>query len=372
MPRNRHARKKTTTPVSAPIPGQTIESQNHANFRVNPFTGQDVRTHLIQLLVDSASLAAEPEFLDMEFDREKTFDVTNRHLKKSRKRLEAAQLKGTEAFEEASDDVHIEIANELITPSFRIELKKRLQVLRERMQMEKDMMKLQMVVALDAALELNTFPISMTGLINQIYNRTMQQSLQDYREEKELLDEMKIDFNLFQAAPQEIFDILETPGKLKPFETKLVKNPSLMQRLEKQVNKMMDDFETELEQGRVELDLFTPDELVLPFQRLQDTLGEAALASEASKEAAREQIFVTVTETLAETFTPERWQKFYRDVQNTARKWILTRRTWGAALQAELGLLDKDEYQQNRFVMFAFFGQIRRMGGPKNSKRSKK
>ncbi len=62
-----------------------------------------------------------------------------------------------------------------------------------------------MVLALEAALELNAFPTSMTGLINRIYNRTMQQSLQDYQEEKELLEALKLDFDLSDASRQEVY-----------------------------------------------------------------------------------------------------------------------------------------------------------------------
>ncbi len=372
MPRNRHASKKNSAPAPAYIPEQNNQSQNHANVRINPFAGQDAQTRLIQLLVDSASLAAEPEFLDLEFDQEKTFDVTNRHLKKNSKRLEAASLKGTEAFRQAADDVHIEIATELITADFRIELKKRLQALGERLNLEKNTMKLQMVMALETSLELNTIPISVTGLINQIYNRSMQQALQDYREEKELLEAMKTEFDLSKASPQEVFALLKTPDKLKPIETELVKNPRLMQLLEKQASRLLIDFETELENGRVELELFTREELVLPFQRLQDNLGDAAQFFNVTNNDSQKQVFTVMTDTIAEILTPERWRKFYRDVQEIARQWIQSRHVWGVALHAELGMLNKEDYQQNQFVIFAFFGQLRRLGAPKKSKRSKK
>lgn len=374
MPRNRHAKKKTSVSISVLPTGQKSVSPklSRSVARIDPTSEQDLKSRLIQLFVDSASLVTEVEFLDLEFDRKDALDVTNRHFRKDEKRLEAARKKSADEFKEVSDDVHIEIANELITPEFRTELQKRLQAMHKRLELEKDFIKLQMVVVLETALELNNPPISVTGLINQIYNRTIQQALQDYEEEQELFKGMGAGFNLSKVGPKEIFDLLTSPEKLKPVEAELSKNPNMVQRLEKQIWKMLDDFEKELEQGRVELELFTPQELVLPFERLQNSLGDAAQSFDVSKTDAQEQFFAVLNETIAEILTPEHWQKFYRDVQNTARKWVITRNKWGAALHAELGFLDKQKYEPNRFVMFAFWGQLRRLSAPQNSKHSKK
>jgi hypothetical protein len=298
--------------------------------------------------------------------------VLDRHLIKSRKRFEAAHRQSTEAFEEALIEMHIEIVNELITPDFRMEFQKRLEALHERLQQENDFDKLQMVVILETALELKTPPISRTGLISQIYNRTIQQSLEEQQEERNLLARMTAEFDLVDADPQEVYAAIETPENLKTLEAELVKHPRLMARMQQRISNLLDDFEKELRQGQVKLELFTLQELALPIQRLQVNLGETAQSFDASKEDAQKQIFAVFNETVAEIFTPERWQKFYRDMQDTARKWIIARNAWGTALHTELSLLDKEKYEQSRFVLFVFWGQLGRLSAPKNRKRSKK
>ena len=104
------------------------------------------------------------------------------------------------------------------------------------------------------------------------------------------------------------------------------------------------------------------------FSAFKTALGAAAESFDVSQPAAQQQVFAIVLETLAEIFTAQRWPKFYRDVKDTARKWMLTRHAWGAELHAELSLLNKEQYAENRFIIFSFWGQVRRLNAPKNSK----
>ncbi|MEI7847465.1 MAG: hypothetical protein WCK35_16815 [Chloroflexota bacterium] len=371
MPRNRHARKNPSLTVPKPVSGQK-DSPARPQPGLNPFTGQDVETLLVQLLVNSANLAFEPELLDLEFDPQTALEVTDHYLSKNKKRLTDAQLKGSQAFEKISEELHIKIVDELTTPDFRKDLQKRLHALRERFELEKELEKLKMVLALQPAIQSKEFPLSMTGLLGQIYSRTIQKSVQVFREEKQLLEDMQSEFNIVDASPQDIVDLLGNPDKLKPLEAKLTKNPGLMQQLEKQVFDMLDDFEKKLEQGQVELELFTREEIYLPFNRLEEILGPDAQKFDGSTAAGQKQIFDVLIGTMDELFTPQRWEKFYNDVEQTARKWMRARHPWGAALHAELSFLDKKEYEKSRFILSVYWGQIKRLQAPENSKPSKK
>lgn len=42
--------------------------------------------------------------------------------------------------------------------------------------------------------------------------------------------------------------------------------------------------------------------------------------------------------------------------------WFRTRQKWAAALQSELAYLDGDQYEENKFVLAAFIGQLYRIG----------
>jgi hypothetical protein len=371
MPRHRHARKNSSLPLAAPIPGPKDEI-SQAQPWVNPITGQDAEALLVHLLVDSDKLAFEPEFLDLEFDEQDSFDVMERHLYKYRKRLARAKLQGSEAFDQVSDEVHIKIVDELVTSDFRKELQTRLQALRERFELESDPEKLRMVLALQFAIQTKDFPPSMTGLVEQIYKRNVIKSLQNSREEDELMEGIESELGRVDADPQDVIDIFENPEKLKPIEEKLAKNPRLIERLEKKIWDMLDDFEKKLEKGQVELDLFTREEIYLPFNRLEEILGPDAQKFDGSTAAGQKRILEIVIETMDELFTPQRWGKFYIDVEETAHRWMRARHPWGAALRAELGTMDKNSYESNRFIVFAFWGQVRRLKAPGNSKPSKK
>jgi hypothetical protein len=63
-----------------------------------------------------------------------------------------------------------------------------------------------------------------------------------------------------------------------------------------------------------------------------------------------------------EILTPERFQRLCKDVQSTAKTWLRDREKWAAALQGELIWLDEGQYEENKFVLCAFVGQVTRLG----------
>jgi hypothetical protein len=69
--------------------------------------------------------------------------------------------------------------------------------------------------------------------------------------------------------------------------------------------------------------------------------------------------------------TPERFRRFREEVDKTATNWLRTRQKWGAALQFELGHLG-DQYEENKFILTAFIGQIYRLGKEHNPAAKKK
>jgi hypothetical protein len=121
---------------------------------------------------------------------------------------------------------------------------------------------------------------------------------------------------------------------------------------------MVETFEDALGHGDVELSLFSEEELMLPIQRIQAEFGELVQSSEEM----RERIFDAVRQALSEIMTPERFRRFREEVDQTATNWLRTHQKWGAALQFELGYLDGDQYEENKFILAAFIGQVYRLG----------
>lgn len=124
---------------------------------------------------------------------------------------------------------------------------------------------------------------------------------------------------------------------------------------------MVEVFEDKLGHGDVDLSLFSEEELMLPFQRIQAEFGEPFTQAQPS-DAMRERTFDAIRQAITEIMTPERFRRFREEVEMTVKTWFRTRQKWAAALQFELGHLDGDQYEENKFVLAAFIGQIYRLG----------
>ena len=73
----------------------------------------------------------------------------------------------------------------------------------------------------------------------------------------------------------DVIKLSETPGKLEQLAKRFfTAKPGLCERAEQQILDMLEIFEKKLAEGKVTLDLFNREELVLPFQHLQTEMGE--------------------------------------------------------------------------------------------------
>lgn len=313
-------------------------------------------------MIDSAKLAEEIEFRDLYLDGEKAAQVTERWLKKYDKRLEAARKKGPDKYHKAADEMKIDVIAELAAPAFRKEVDQRLQTLMDRLMTGRDTTKLETVMMLTPALRMKSIPWGLCGLILEIYNRTMQRAMQEHEENQGVFDAVVEALKAEGEEKIDIFTILKHPDKLEQVGKKIFEaQPGLRQRTEKQIWEMVEAFEDALGQGDVELSLFSEEELMLPFQRIQAEFGEPFTQVQPSEEI-RERIFESVRQALSEIMTPERFRRFREEVDKTATNWLRTHQKRGAALQFELGYLDGDQYEENKFILAAFIGQVYRLG----------
>jgi hypothetical protein len=374
MPRKRHQKSQTKTTAPAHqkqsreySPAAQIIAQRMANGGVDY-----LKQNLIRIMIDSAQLAEEPEFSGLYLDGEKAAQKTERWLKKFDKRLAAAEKKGPDEYHEVADEMRIEIVAELATPVFRKEVDQRLQILMDRLMKGTDTKKLEMVMMLTPALRMKSIPWGLCGLILEIYNRTMQRAIQEYEEDQGVFDAVAEALKAEGEENIDIFTILKHPDKLEQVGNKIFdKQPGLRQRAEKQIWDMVEAFEDALAHGDVELSLFSEEELMLPFQRSQSEFSESFTQAQPSEEM-RERIFEAVRQALSEVMTPERFCRFREEVNKTAANWLRMRQKWGAALQFELGYLDGDHYEENKFILAAFIGQIYRLGKEHKSATKKK
>jgi hypothetical protein len=374
MPRKRY--KKIRRKILAPAPqSQARVTSPAAQVIAQRIAGggeEYLRQNLIRIMTDSAQLAEEPEFTGLYLDSEKTVQVTERWLKKYEKHLAAAEKKSPDAYHEVFDEMRIEVIADLATPAFRKEVDERLQALLDRLITTNDLTKPEMVMLLKPLLGMKSIPWGLCGLILEIYNRTMQRAMQEYEEDKGVYDSVVEALKADGEEDVDILTILEHPDKLEQIGQRIFgSQPGLRQRAEIQIWEMVEAFEDKLGHGDVDLNLFSEEELMLPFQRIQAEFGEPFIQAQPSDEM-RERIFDALRQAITEIMTPERFRRFREEVERTAKTWFRTRQKWAAALQFELGYLDGDPYEENKFVLAAFIGQIYRLGKEHKSTRKTK
>jgi hypothetical protein len=374
MPRKRHKKPQIKPPAPAlqNRAGKTSPVAQVIAQRIASGGVDYMKQNLIRVMTDSVQLAEEPEFIDLYLDGEKTAEVSERWLKKYEKRLASAEKKGPDEYHEVFDEMRIEVVAELATPAFRKDVDGRLQALSDRLMTTNDLAMLEIVMLLKPLLGIKSVPWGLCGLILTIYNRTMQQAMQQYEEDKSVYDSVVEAVKAEGEDEIDILKILEHTDKLEQIGQKLfAAQPGLRQRAEKRIWDMVNAFEDELVEGRVVLDLFSQEELMLPFQRYQTVFGESFTQAQPSKEM-QEHIFDALRKAITEMMTPDRFRRLREEVDRTAKTWFRTRQKWAAALQFELVYLDGDQYEENRFILAAFFGQIYRLGKEHKSVRKSK
>ncbi len=321
-----------------------------------------LKQNLIRVMTDSVRLANEPEFRDLYMDGRKAAQITERWLKKYDKRLAEAEKKSADEYHETADEMRIEIVEELAAPLFRKEVARRLQALMDRLMKGKDIKKLEMVMMLIPALEMKGIPWGLCGLILEIYNRTMQRFIRENDEDQGVFDAVSEALKAEGEENIDVFTILKHPDKLEQVGKKILEEqPGLRQRAEKQALEMEKAFEDAVGQGEVELSLFSEEELTLPFQRIEKELGKPFAQVQPSEEMSG-RIIEAIRQAIIEIMTPERFCRFREDMEKTATNWLQARQKWGAMLKFELDYLDGDQYEENKFILAAFIGQIYRLG----------
>jgi phage regulator Rha-like protein len=343
-----HYREKALSPAVLSLQNRIIEG------------GVDyLEKNFIRVLTESAKLAREPEFSDLSFDGEKAMQVTERWLKRFEKRLNAAEKKGQDEYQQVYDDMRIKVIDELATPAFRKTIDERLAALINRLAATNDLKYLEIALLLKPILQMKKIPLGVNGLILEIYNSTMDQAMQKYEEDNEVFDILA---EAFDEAGIDTEEILESPEKIEEFGAKLLsKNPDLRRKIEAKMEGITEAFEDELFKGNIELDLFTEEELLLPFQRYQKEFEELNSA-ELDKEKEASRIIKLIQETIDAIMTPERYKRLRQHIESTIKIWMKRRYKWAYALQFEMGYLEEEKYAPGLFITTVFWGQLCRKG----------
>ena len=314
--------------------------------------------NFIKIMTESEKLAEEPEFIGLEFDVDKTASVSERILNRYQKKLLEAEKKSPSDFTELYDEVRIEIIRELATPVFKKQVKERLAKLFNRLAAGEDLENLELVIATQAILSAKEIPWGVNSLILAIYDRTIQEVLGDAHADAELDEAMK---SLIEGkSEEEITALLQSSEELEIASEKIfADNPELLEQARKHALETVENFETSLFKGEVVLDLFTQEELDLPFDRLEKETGRPVneiLADETGPQL----VMDAIRQDLVQIMTPERMREMYQQGSEINKAWFAQRTEWAGALELELVWLEDEQYDENKFLVCVFFGQLMR------------
>ncbi len=365
MPRRRRGGRKSKS--------KTIEEPRQAstNWRNSP-SAQAIAEKIAQggknylednferVMIDSYALAEESEFADLYFDGDKMGMANERFAKKYEKQLEAAKEEGEDEYHQVFDQMRIEIIDEIARPPFRKDVFRRLELLTNRLAGTSDARRLETALVLGSMLKMKQLPWGICGLVLAIYGRTVERRVGEFQEEREVMREV---LELLGPGPdlENALSHLQNPNQASLLREKLEARPELRQRLERQFDKMVEEFEHALWTGETRLDLFTPEELLLPFNRLEEKyVAENIDPSTADPQKTAEDTVKSIRDSLVEILTADRLQEIKRDLERVSQQWQREKNKWAMPLQAEIGWLDDYSVEENRFFMAAYAGQIRR------------
>lgn len=267
MTRKRYKKSHNKTQLPA-IQQQALKSAPTAQVVLNRIVSggaEYLMQNAIRIMINSAKLAEEPEFIDLNLDGVKAANVSQRWMKKYEKRLAEAKTKGPDEYHEVYDEMRIEVIAELANPAFHKEVDERLQIILNRLMASDDLEKLEMVLLLKPLLGMKSVPWGICGLILAIFNRMLEQTFQEFKAEIDVYDALVEALQEDGGEKIDVNKLNETPGKLEQLAKRFfAAKPGLRERAEKQILDRIDAFEKELAEGKITLDLFTQEEFALP------------------------------------------------------------------------------------------------------------
>jgi hypothetical protein len=219
-----------------------------------------------------------------------------------------------------------------------------------------------MALALKPILQMKEIPWGINGLILGIYNRTLgptRRSLEEEEASEEILGDLVEELREGHD-PVVVISKLEDPEKMAELSKKLESRPGFRERLEHQLDEDVDRFEEALWKGKVKLDLFTEEELQLPFSHLREELeGEQLDPSALEAKQAADRLIDSIRQALLEIMTSQRLQRMKVDLERVFQNWLSQRDRWAMALRAEIYWLDDIKVSENPFLIAAYVAEIR-------------
>ncbi|MGD2207464.1 MAG: hypothetical protein PVH17_11870 [Anaerolineae bacterium] len=242
-----------------------------------------IEENLIRLMQDSATLRQEPEFVDLSFDPRQTLEAAARHFPRFKRRLLRAANRDGENVPTIHDDFRIAVLDDLVTPEFEQELKRRLARCTTRLNRGHDVDKTEIALFLSMFLEDETremlggkkrVSLGLYGLVTTIYEESFDRAMAEIPEARDIIGEtlytiwcarhQKEDMALIDAAVEQIDDF-------EDFADRVAADPALGHAWLRQEQYLFEEFQEHVTTHglNVEPPLFTPEESTRPMTMME-------------------------------------------------------------------------------------------------------
>jgi len=325
--------------------------------RMNPFSNEQ---QFMRAMMESAELRDEPELRDFHFEPDEVGRAINRLLPKYEPLLERAKKRGAEEVQTTYDDMRIEVLEQVLTRERRQDFLKRYDALLRRLMKGQDTKKLEQTLIVRTLLDQKELPWGANALVSAIFEEAKAAAFERYEKATDILMQLVKKENP-EADEQQLLELLQDPQKIQELTNSLTIPPSMLEQMQEMTGDVIDEFESALYAGEMELELFTETELA----QVVEKINRLAIAerwnpsTEISSESAQ-RLAGIIEQNLREIMTDERLSAMERDLEAIEQEWVAAGITEAALLRIERGDLREIEPAENRFLYSVLLGQIRR------------
>lgn len=315
---------------------------------------EEPEAFILSILRDSAKLRQEPEFQDLRFDKALVAEVMEDAFRRYQKRLEQAEQEGEKALADVWAEMEEEIIEALTPPAFRRDFLEQLDRLAERLRRAGEREKLASTLLLSTILKIEGMPWSVCGLVYAIYREAQEQLFQEIAEEEALMR------TLLEGVEAEDFEAvwatLEEPERKAAAEAFLRRHPDMRKRLEKEMDRKIDEAVEAIKEGKLKLDLFRDEELLrgmayLAIYEEQFSISQELTEAEANAVAAR--FFKLIQRAIAEVMTPTRVAEMEAHLKGILRELWKAKDKQTLLIQAVTASLEAWEHYEDNPVLIA-------------------
>jgi len=244
-----------------------------------PESGFFAQDNVIRLLRDSAILRQEPEFADFYLEPRQTLEVAARHFPRLSRRVERVTHWDEDTAGPIYDDFRIAVLDDLGTPQFRQELRRRLIRCMDRLQRGHNAERIEMALFLGGMLNYEkrtitdskkTLPLGVYGLLTTIYEDSFDRAMTEIPEARNLVGDTLYEMWCARHTEEDLAAITAVVEQIDDFDelaVRLDRDPALALAWQRQEAYLIEQLQMHMAKRglNVEPGFFTPEEAALPL-----------------------------------------------------------------------------------------------------------